>query len=79
MARESLTYEIVTTPEFKDWFGSLRDPRASTAIANGIARMSAGLFGNSKPIGDGLSELKIDVGAGYHVYFVVRDRVVVSC
>jgi putative addiction module killer protein len=61
------------TPEgrdpFGDWLARLRDRRALAAILLRIGRLERGLFGDAKPVGDGVSELRIDVGAGYRVYY----------
>lgn len=72
-----MQYEIRSTDTFTDWLDGLRDTRAKATIAKGIVRLSAGLFGNAKSVGDGVSELKVDIGAGYRVYFVTRGRAVI--
>lgn len=72
-----MQYEIATTSEFDRWYDDLRDDRAITAIRRNIVKLSGGLFGNAKPVGDGISELKVDVGAGYRVYFVTRGRTII--
>ena len=70
-------YEIRSTETFDSWLDGLRDSRAATAIARGVVKLSAGLFGNVKPVGDGVREMKVDVGAGYRVYFVTRGQTVI--
>jgi putative addiction module killer protein len=40
-------------------------------------KLSGGLFGNVEPVGNGVSELKVDIGAGYRVYFVTRGRMII--
>ena len=72
-----MQYEVRTNPEFDAWLDGLRDARAATAVAKGLVKLSGGLFGNVKAIGDGLSEMRIDVGAGYRVYFVTRQRTII--
>ncbi|HEX8301991.1 type II toxin-antitoxin system RelE/ParE family toxin [Sphingomonas sp.] len=70
--------EVRTTEEFDAWIGSLRDARAKARIAVRIRRMELGLFcGDVKPIGEGLSEVRIDYGPGYRIYFVRRGDVLV--
>ena len=54
---------------YSDWLQSLRDPKARARIIIQVDRMELGLFGDSKPIGDGLSELRIHYGPGYRVYY----------
>jgi putative addiction module killer protein len=57
------------TESFKKWVRSLKDRIAQAVIAARIRRISAGNFGDSKPVGDGISELRIDYGPGYRLYF----------
>jgi len=72
-----MSFTVTATDEFKTWLKNLRDGQGRIAIATRIARIEAGLLGNVKSVGDGVSELKIDVGPGYRVYFVTRGRTVV--
>lgn len=52
-----------------DWLTSLRDLRARAQIEVRLRRASLGNFGDSKPVGEGISELRVDVGGGYRVYY----------
>ena len=54
---------------FDQWLNELMDRRAQVAVDLRIERMKMGNFGQSKSVGDGLCELKIDTGPGYRVYF----------
>jgi putative addiction module killer protein len=63
---------IRQTDVFKDWFSDLRDQNAKRRIAQRIVRLQAGLLGDVKPVGEGVSELRVDYGPGYRVYFVQR-------
>ena len=54
---------------YQDWLESLRDRTAKVAIIRRVARMEIGQFGDHKHLQDGIWELKIDVGAGYRVYY----------
>ena len=69
------------TETFKDWLNGLRDRKAQSRIAQRLVRVQAGLFGDVKPVGEGVSELRVDHGPGYRVYFVQRgsDLIVVLC
>jgi putative addiction module killer protein len=60
---------IKTTEAFDDWFGDLKDRRASARIQMRIDRAEDGNFGDSKPVGEGVSEMRIDYGPGYRVYY----------
>ncbi len=69
--------EVRQTNVFKDWFAGLSDADAKRRIAQRIVRMQSGLLGDVKPVGGGLSELRVDYGPGYRVYFVRRRAEVV--
>ncbi|MFI3137460.1 MAG: type II toxin-antitoxin system RelE/ParE family toxin [Methylococcaceae bacterium] len=72
-----MNYQIQQTESFAKWLAGLRDQRAKTAIYRRIDRAEAGNLGDIKPVGDGVSEMRLDVGAGYRVYFTVRGDVLV--
>jgi len=62
---------------YQSWLESLRDRVAKVAIIKRVARMEVGLFGDCKSSREGIWELKIDVGAGYRVYYAhVGNRVI---
>lgn len=69
--------ELRETDEFADWLANLRDERAKARIASRLDRLAAGNPGDAKPVGEGISELRIDYGCGYRVYYVRRGRVLV--
>ena len=69
--------EVRQTAVYADWFSSLRDRVARTRIDIRIRRLSLGNPGDVKPVGEGVSELRIDHGPGYRVYFVQRQHVYV--
>ena len=69
--------EIRQTEEYVAWFERLRDNRAKTRILIRIRRVSLGNFGDVKPVGEGVSELRIDYGAGYRVYFLRKGATLV--
>lgn len=60
-----MEYIIQQTKNFKDWHGSLRDLRVKIAIARRIERAEQGNLGDVKSVGDGVSEMRINVSAGY--------------
>jgi putative addiction module killer protein len=69
--------EVRQTEVFTRWFDGLRDRQVRARINVRIRRLSLGNFGDAKPVGEGVSELRIDFGPGYRVYFVRRGRMLV--
>ncbi|SNT05838.1 putative addiction module killer protein [Sphingomonas laterariae] len=69
--------EVRQTLHFTTWFDDLRDIQAKARIDARIRRVSMGNFGDVKPVGEGVSELRIDYGPGYRVYLTQRGPVVV--
>jgi putative addiction module killer protein len=69
--------EIRQTETYSKWFRSLRDRQARARINVRIRRLSLGNPGDVKPVGEGVSELRIDYGPGYRVYFVEKGHTVV--
>jgi len=64
--------EIRKTQRFAAWIDGLRDPKARARVLVRIERLAAGNAGDVKPIGEGVSEMRIDYGPGYRVYFTRR-------
>jgi putative addiction module killer protein len=69
--------EVRQTEIFARWLAGLRDDRAQARINARIRRMSLGNPGDVKPVGGGVSEMRIDYGPGYRVYFVRRGEALV--
>ena len=61
--------EIRKTEVFADWLDGLRDLRARARVQVRIERLASGNPGDVQPVGEGVSELRIDYGPGYRVYF----------
>ena len=61
--------EIWRSDVFIKWLNKLRDPEARARILTRINRLAEGNPGDVKPAGEGISELRIDYGPGYRVYF----------
>jgi putative addiction module killer protein len=61
---------LISSSRFDAWFRALADRRAKERILARLTRVEQGNFGDCKPVGEGVSELRIDVGPGYRVYFV---------
>ena len=69
--------QIQQTETYAKWFDSLRDRITRARIDIRIRRLSLGNAGDAKPVGDGVSELRVDHGPGYRVYFIQRGEVVI--
>jgi putative addiction module killer protein len=69
--------EIRETDTFSDWLRGLRDAKAKAIIAARIRRLAFGNPGDVRPVGEGISELRIHLGPGYRVYYVQRGAVVI--
>jgi len=67
---------ILRHPVFTAWLDALRDDRALIRIAVRIRRLELGNPGDAKPVGEGISEMRIDYGPGYRVYFKRTGRTV---
>jgi putative addiction module killer protein len=65
------------TDNFKNWIRNLKDGIAQAVINARIRRISAGNFGDVKPVGNNVSELRINYGHGYRVYFTLREREII--
>ena len=69
--------EIRKTGEFVQWIDGLRDVRARAKVQARVERLAAGNAGDVEPVGEGVSELRIDYGPGYRVYFKRRGLMLV--
>lgn len=72
-----MAIEVRETDIFAVWFAELRDRQARARITARIRRLSLGNPGDVKPVGGGVSEMRIDYGPGYRVYFVARGDTLV--
>jgi putative addiction module killer protein len=66
--------QIRQTEVFAAWLRALRDRQARARIQVRIDRLQLGLAGDAKTVGEGVSEMRIDYGPGYRVYFTRRGR-----
>lgn len=64
--------EIRKTEHFANWLESLRDIQAKARVLVRIERLASGNAGDVKPVGEGVSEMRINYGPGYRVYFIQR-------
>lgn len=68
--------EVRQTAEFEAWLASLRDTKARARIAQRIARVELGNFGDAESVGEGVTELRIHYGPGYRLYATRRGLTV---
>jgi len=66
--------EIRKTKKYAQWLDGLRDIKARARIQARVERLATGNAGDVKPVGEGVSELRIDYGPGYRIYFTKRGR-----
>jgi putative addiction module killer protein len=69
--------EIRQTDVFAKWLAGLKDQKARLKIAVRIDRLALGNPGDVKPVGSGVSEMRIDYGPGYRVYFIQRGEILI--
>jgi putative addiction module killer protein len=69
--------EVRQTTEYAEWFSGLHDRVAKARIDIRVRRLVLGNPGDVKPVGDGVSELRIDYGPGYRIYFIQKGAVLV--
>ena len=69
--------QVRTTEVYARWLDGLRDVRARARVLVRVERLAAGNPGDVRPVGEGVSELRIDYGPGYRVYFKRQGRTVV--
>jgi len=67
---------IHSTEEFREWLSGLKDLKARARIIARIRQASLGNFGDAKPLEGGISEMRIDFGPGYRIYYGREGRAV---
>ena len=72
-----MPYTVIVSETFRRWLRALRDHQAQARIAVRLDRVAEGNFGDHRSVGQGVSELRINVGQGYRVYYTIRDKTVV--
>ena len=68
---------VKQTAVFESWLERLRDQQAKARIAARILRIAGGNLGDVRPVGGGISELRLQFGPGYRIYFVRRGQFIV--
>jgi len=69
--------ELRKTEAYIRWLDSLRDVHARVRVLVRVERLATGNPGDVRPVGEGVSELRIDYGPGYRVYFKKRERTII--
>ncbi len=69
--------ELKQTETFRKWREGLKDERIRAHIASRLDRLAFGNAGDVKPVGQGISELRIDVGPGYRIYHLKRGKTII--
>ena len=72
-----MKYDVVKSDRFLRWLTRLRDKRAQAQILIRIDRAEEGNFGDHRSVGGGVSELRVNVGPGYRIYYTIRQQRVV--
>ena len=70
-------YTVRQTQEFQDWLDGLADQRAQVRIAARLRQVEFGNLGDWKSVGGNVSELRVDVGPGYRLYYTRRRNVII--
>jgi putative addiction module killer protein len=70
-------FHVLQTDVFSKWLSQLRDARAKARIVARVDAVRRGHFGDVKQLGGGVADMRIDIGAGYRVYFVRRQSAVI--
>ena len=73
----SLVFSIRPLPEFTEWLNGLSDSTVRGAVVARIKRLELGLMGDVVAVGEGVSELRIHIGAGWRVYFARRGALLI--
>ena len=67
-------FGVQRTAEFSEWLDALTDSKARAAVITRLGRLALGNAGDVKPVGSGVSEMRIDIGPGYRAYYMRVDR-----
>ena len=70
-------FEVRQTESYERWFSSLRDRATKVRVDVRIRRLSLGNPGDVRPVGEGVSELRVNFGPGYRIYFIQKDSKVI--
>jgi putative addiction module killer protein len=69
--------DLRKTDTYTKWLDGLRDIHARARVQARVERLAMGNPGDVKPVGEGVSELRVDYGPGYRVYYTMRGRTLI--
>jgi putative addiction module killer protein len=72
-----IVYTVLRSDEFDQWLTGLKDAKGKARIVARIKSAELGNLGDVKPVGEGVSEMRIHYGPGYRVYFTQRGRLLI--
>jgi putative addiction module killer protein len=70
-------FEVQKTDEFDSWLSALADQRAVAKIVSRVERLGLGNPGDVKPVGEGISEMRLTYGPGYRIYYKQTGKTIV--
>jgi len=70
-------YTLKALPEFEAWLAGLTDKLVRDTVVKRLTRVELGLLGDVRSVGDGVSELRIDLGAGWRIYYTWRGKQII--
>ncbi|MDR2874363.1 MAG: type II toxin-antitoxin system RelE/ParE family toxin [Methylobacillus sp.] len=70
-------YTVLQLPEFEKWLVSVKDSQTRLRLARRLKRVAKGVLGDVEPVGEGVSEMREDFGAGWRMYFVQRRGTII--
>ena len=74
---DGITIQVVETEAYQQWLSSIRDRRTRAGINTRIRQARQGNLGDTRPVGDGVSEMRLHFGPGYQIYFIREGATVI--
>ena len=77
MLSDRFEISILQTEDFRDWLTGLRDRKTRIRIDDRLKRLASGNAGDTKPVGNGVQELRLQFGPGYRIYYIWQDGLLI--
>ena len=77
MLSDRFEISMLQTEDFRDWLTGLRDRKTRIRIDDRLKRLASGNAGDTKPVGNGVQELRLQFGPGYRIYYIWQDGVLI--